>query len=322
MTAPEVSVVIPTHDRSHFLALTLASALWQENVDLEVIVVDDGSRDATGEIVAALHDPRVRLIRHETPEGVSSARNDGIDEAGGAWVAFLDDDDLWAPAKLRAQLRAANGAGSAWAYTGVVKIDERQRVIGGRPPPSPQEVFARLGRWNLVPGGCSGVIAAREVLTAVGQFDRRLVNLADWDLWIRLARTGPPACAPDPLVAYRLHRRQASLDVSLILREADLIDGRYGQLIDRGALHHYLAHRCLLAGKPRGALNHFIRAALHGEATQVATDLSQLLSARLARWARMPKRPVPYAAWRLQTADWLRRLEDQADPPLTAESHP
>jgi glycosyltransferase involved in cell wall biosynthesis len=300
--------------------LTLASALWQENVDLEVIVVDDGSSDGTGETLAALHDPRVRWIRHETPEGVSSARNDGIDEARGAWVAFLDDDDLWAPEKLWAQLRAARESDSTWAYAGVVKIDERQRVIGGKPPPAPREVFARLPRWNLVPGGCSGVVAAREALNSTGQFDRRLVNLADWDLWIRLGRTGPPACAPDPLVAYRLHRRQASLDVSLILQEADLIDGRYGQRIDRGALHHYLAHRCLLAEKPRRALKHFGRAALNGDTT-VAADLSRLLWARVARWGGIPGRPGPYAAWRRRTADWLRRLDDQVNPPLTAESH-
>jgi glycosyltransferase involved in cell wall biosynthesis len=312
MKAPEVSVVIPTHNRRDLLALTLASALWQEDVDLEVIVVDDGSSDGSGETVAALHDARVRLIRHETPEGVSSARNDGIDEAAGEWVAFLDDDDLWAPAKLRAQLNAAR-SGSTWAYTGVVKIDERQRVIGGRPPPSPREVVARLPRWNLVPGGCSGVIAARNALVSIGQFDRRLVNLADWDLWIRLGRTGLPACAPDPLVAYRSHRGQASLDVRLIMREADLVDGKYGQRMDRGALHHYLAHRCLVGNRPRSALNHFARAAFRGEMVPVTTDLSRLMRARLARWGRVPERPDLDVAWRGHAAGWLRELQDHVD---------
>ena len=75
---PEVSVVIPTRDRSRLLALTLRSVLWQREVDLEVIVVDDGSSDGTAAMVAGLGDARVRLVRHDTPHGVAAARNRGM----------------------------------------------------------------------------------------------------------------------------------------------------------------------------------------------------------------------------------------------------
>src|SRR6266540_60278 len=184
----DVSVVIPTRGRTRLLASTLGTVLWQRDVDFEVVVVDDGSSDDTGEVVAGLGDTRVRLVRHPTAQGVSAARNRGIAEARGAWVAFLDDDDLWAPDKLARQLQAARGTGRAWAYAGAVKIDTNQRLIGGTPPAPPEQVAARLARWNPVPGGCSNVIISRAVLLAAGPFDHQLVNLADWDLWIRVAR--------------------------------------------------------------------------------------------------------------------------------------
>jgi glycosyltransferase involved in cell wall biosynthesis len=311
MTAPQVSVVIPTHDRSTLLALTLRSVLWQEDVSLEAIVVDDGSIAGTVREVPGLEDPRVRLIRNESAQGVSSARNRGIDESRGDWIAFLDDDDLWAPRKLAAQLRAAAASHDTWAYAGVIKIDGRNRMIGGRPPPSPREVIEALPRRNSVPGGCSGVIVTREALASAGGFDPGLVNLADWDMWVRLGIQGPPACAPDPLVAYRHHGRQASLDVDLILREADLIDGRYGSRIDRGVLHHYLAHRCLLAGRRREAVRHWVHAALDGQARPVVADVSAKLRARVRRRLPMTHRSDPHADWRSSAVDWLSAFQDR-----------
>ena len=97
-------MVVPTHNRSRLLTTTLRSVLWQHDVDLEVIVVDDGSTDDTAQVVAGLGDPRIRRVHHPTPQGVSAARNRGIAEATSDWVAFVDDDDLWAPDKLTRQL--------------------------------------------------------------------------------------------------------------------------------------------------------------------------------------------------------------------------
>ena len=107
-----VSVIIPTHDRCERLRLALRSALAQRGVDVEVIVVDDGSSDGTRAFVEGLKDPRVRLVHNEVAMGESGARNRGISEAGRAWVAFLDDDDLWAPDKLASQLDALQDDGA------------------------------------------------------------------------------------------------------------------------------------------------------------------------------------------------------------------
>ena len=109
----EVTVVIPTRDRGHLLPRSLRSALAQRDVTLEVVVVDDGSVPpaAHNKVVARVcaTDARVRVLRHMTPKGVSAARNSGIEAATGRWIAFLDDDDIWAPQKLASQLAALNG---------------------------------------------------------------------------------------------------------------------------------------------------------------------------------------------------------------------
>src|SRR5216684_3578198 len=123
---PEVSVVIPTRNRWGLLSRSgLAAALMQKGVDLEIIVVDDGSTDETPGRLAALENPRVRVIRHDQRQGVARARNRGVAEAESEWVAFLDDDDLWSPDKLRRQLELANGSSAGFVYGAAIALDER-----------------------------------------------------------------------------------------------------------------------------------------------------------------------------------------------------
>jgi glycosyltransferase involved in cell wall biosynthesis len=278
----EVSVVVPTHNRRGLLGQTLRSILWQRGVDLEVLVVDDGSSDGTAEVVAGLGDARVRLLRNETSRGVAAARNWGIAEAVGAWLGFCDDDDLWAPDKLARQLQAAHQTGRGWVYTGEVRIDLWQRIVGGtHPPPPPEQVTTRLPHWNLVPGGCSSVIASKAALSVTGWFDPRLRNLADWDLWIRLGRTGPPACVPDLLVGYRLHGGSASRETRSILAEAEMLDRREGVAVDRGDLEHYLGVLCLRSGRRRDALRHLATAARHGNVVGAGRGLVWMAQERL-----------------------------------------
>jgi glycosyltransferase involved in cell wall biosynthesis len=304
--SPLVSVVVPTRDRSELLTLTLKTVLWQREVELEVIVVDDGSIDDTAAAVERLRDPRIQLVQHHTPQGVSRARNHGIQEARGRWIAFLDDDNLWSPHKLASQLRAA-GSTAPWVYTGDAEIDWQGRIIAGQPPLPPDVLMRRLPRWNVVPGGCSGVIATREAIDRVGGFDPGLINVADWDLWIRLSRIGPPAWVPEPLMGYRSHPGQTSLDVGLILQETRLLERRYGRRVERGELHHYLAYRWLVAGNRREALKHFARAALRGEAIPVVTNLAPMVLDRSG--VRLPRsQHDPHAAWRAQAQAWLSEL--------------
>jgi glycosyltransferase involved in cell wall biosynthesis len=308
---PEVSVVVPTHNRRELLALTLSTILWQRDADLEVVVVDDGSPDATvaASVAGQCRDRRIRVVRHESPRGVSAARNRGIAESRGSWLAFCDDDDLWAPDKLALQLAAARATGRDWVYTGAVKIDLQQRVIGGLPPPAPEVALARLPHVNTVPGGCSGVLASAATLRKAGGFDSRLVNLADWDMWMRLAVTGPPAYVPRPLVAYRIHPHNASMDTALILAEAHSLHRRYGSRIDYGELYHYLAWVHLRSARRAAALRHFGQAALRGSLVPVARSFATLARRRLpSRLAGAGPEVAGLTAWRQPAIEWLDRV--------------
>lgn len=258
--APLVSVVIPTHDRPRMLALTLRCALWQGGVDIEVIIVDDGSRLDVRQVVDAVGDGRVRLLRHERPLGVSAARNRGSAEAEGTWIAFLDDDDLWAPDKLSAQIQEAEVRGSRWAYVGAVNVTENLHVLGGGPPQGPDRVASCLPRANMIPGGCSGVVVRSDLLPAE-PFDRSYRHFADWDLWIRLAKLDLPASVSRPLVGYRVHGGNASLDTVGMVAELDVIDHRYAGPVDRARFLRHVARVSQRAGRRRDAMSFYLRAA-------------------------------------------------------------
>jgi len=109
-----VSVIIPTYNRAATLGRAIDSALEQTIDDLEVVVVDDGSTDDTESVLAAYEDPRVRTIIHATNQGANVARNTGLEHVRGEYVAFLDSDDVWHPAKLERQLAALEARSSIW----------------------------------------------------------------------------------------------------------------------------------------------------------------------------------------------------------------
>ena len=108
-----------------------------------MIVVDDGSQDETPARLAELGDPRLTVIRHETSRGVAVARNAGIAAARGRWVSFLDDDDLWSPHKLRAQLDSADAAGAVFAYSAGGGLDAARNFLFAVSPPDPATVTRR-----------------------------------------------------------------------------------------------------------------------------------------------------------------------------------
>ena len=157
-------MVIPTHNRRAMLLQAIASVRAQTVTDLEVLVVDDGSDDGTSSAVESLCDPRVIVIRSPLPQGVSHARNLGIAAATGEWIAFLDDDDLWAPEKLERQIAAARAACRGWAFSGSVTVDASLAVIAGSPPPDASVVVATLPIRNCVPAGASNVLVTRSLL--------------------------------------------------------------------------------------------------------------------------------------------------------------
>lgn len=233
MTADDrVSVVIPTKDRCGRLAVTLSSVLGQTVPVHEVLVVVDGARDGTVDYVRSLDDPRIRLVVNERSRGVASARNRGIAHATGEWLAFIDDDDLWAPRKLELQLSALrNQPGAGWSTTTCVSVDTDFDLQLVRWAPAEADLTPTIFSGNVVPGGGSGVVARRELVDRVGRFDEELSVLADWDLWIRLARAAPQAAVQAPSVVYLVHSSNMSNDLADCAEElAHMADKYAGEL--------------------------------------------------------------------------------------------
>lgn len=202
--SPEVTAVVPTKDGWDLLPATLRSALDQEDVELEVIVVDDGSSDGTARGLSEWADPRLVVRRHEVSGGVAAARNAGIAEARGEWVAFLDHDDLWAPRKLREQIDAARGAGADFAYSAAVYVDRDCRVIRFVAQPDADRLRDELAVRNALLAGQSSVVARTDLVRRLGGFDAALLTLADWEMWIKLAWAGRAVACPEVHVAYRI----------------------------------------------------------------------------------------------------------------------
>jgi glycosyltransferase involved in cell wall biosynthesis len=268
--APEVTVIIPTRNRAELLPRALSAALRQEDVDLDVLVVDDCSTDRGEARAVAAVDPRVHVIRHQQQRGVAGARNTGIAEARGEWVAFLDDDDLWSPKKLRAQLDAADLARGSFAYSAAVVVDDRGAVRKLDPAPPATGLLAELLVRNAIPGGCSNLIARTDLVRLAGGFDEGLSVMADWDLWIRLARVGIPAACPEPLVGYVRHAWSMVLRGEHdVLHELDYVDTKYddvrsalGVELDRQRIYRWLARAHRRGGRRAAAARVYLRGAI------------------------------------------------------------
>jgi len=209
-----VSVVIPAYNAERFLRDALESALRQTLAPLEILVVDDGSIDGTGRLATSVQG--VRCIR-QTNAGVSAARNRGIEEARGKFVALLDADDAWMPEKLAVQLAGLRGDRFAFSARTETDADLRPlRVARGGFQGSLLEGL--LFHGNVV-GTPSSVVAPREALLDAGGFDPRLSMCADWDMWIRLATRLSGVYSDQPLVLYRVHG--GSMSTNLRVYESD-----------------------------------------------------------------------------------------------------
>ena len=305
-----VTVVVPTHNRRALLARTLRSVMPQRGPVVQVIVVDDGSTDDTRGAVARLADDRIRVIRHEHPLGVGTSRNRGIVESDGEWIAFLDDDDLWSPDKLGLQVTRAEATGLDWSYGGSVALLPTLEICGAGPPPSAEAVCRELPLRNIVPGGASNVIVRRSLLSEVGLFDTALRHMSDWDMWIRLASAGRPAVVDAPIVAYRLHEGNASVDIADIAREMSAVEERYVRLragapVDRAYVYRWIAWSALRTGRRSEALAAYARAIRAGDLASVGRAMIAATRPALATWRMRHASDRWYEA---AAAQWLAPL--------------
>ncbi|HWE72064.1 MAG TPA: glycosyltransferase family A protein [Stellaceae bacterium] len=193
-----ISVIIPLYNRREEIGRAVASALRQSHAPHEIVVVDDCSRDDSATVVAALGEPRIRLLRHERNRGASAARNTGIAAATGEWIALLDSDDEWVLDKLARQLAALYASPAAASVTGYAIRDYRtgeERVFAPRPDDATLDALV----WGCPLGVGSTLLARRAVFTEIGDFDADLPRLEDWEWLLRYLPAHKLGVVSDPL---------------------------------------------------------------------------------------------------------------------------
>ena len=205
-----ISVIIPVYNRREVVGRAIRSVLAQTWTEREVIVVDDGSEDGSGDSIRAAFGSSVRLLVQPRNRGVSAARNRAIEAARGEWLAFLDSDDEWLPTKLEKQMEALRATRLAvchteeiWIRRGVrVNPRKHHRKTGG-------DIFLEaLPRCIMSP---SSILLHRDVLERVGPFDETLPVCEDYDLFLRIAWRYRVAFLEEPLlVKYGGHEDQLS----------------------------------------------------------------------------------------------------------------
>lgn len=206
---PLVSVITPAHDSARFLGAAIDSVRAQTFDDWELIIAENGSSDETPNIAAraAESDARIRLLRLPTAVGPGAARNAALAVASARYVAFLDSDDLWMPAKLERQIAFARALGAAFTCAGYGIIDEAGRPIRRPQVPPPRTDYRRLLRQTHV--GCLTVVLDRDQVGDVRMLD--LPQHEDLTLWFAILKQGFVAHGLREILAhYRVVRDSAS----------------------------------------------------------------------------------------------------------------
>lgn len=209
---PRVSVIIPTCQRPIPLRRAIDSVLAQTFQDFELIIVDDASDDSTGHVVKSVPDTRIHYIRHNTNKGGSAARNTGVKNARGEYLAFLDDDDEWLPEKLAAQCEVLDHSPAevGVVYTGYFRIDRVSgKIVSQRIPKKKGDLYDALHLENCL-GSTSSVLVRKECFEKVGFFDESLPSFQDYDMWVRISKYFQITYVNRFLLKYYIHEIKIS----------------------------------------------------------------------------------------------------------------
>jgi GT2 family glycosyltransferase len=199
----KVSVIIPTFNRPHLLARAVESA-QRAGGDVEVIVVDDASRDETASVCAGLRD--IKYVRVDRNQGVAGARNIGLLESSSDFIAFLDDDDLRLPGSFDRQVELLMNNPEAGFVAGSVMLADDEGLPTGEvavPRGTSGDLFWKVLELDvhLIP---SSVVVRKQCFFEVGIFNRKLAGIDDWDMWVRIAEVSPVLLDPEPVCIYRV----------------------------------------------------------------------------------------------------------------------
>jgi glycosyltransferase involved in cell wall biosynthesis len=273
----KVSTIIPTYNRGHGLLTSIESALAQTYPDFEIIIVNDASQDETGAIAGAIDDPRVKVIEHSENRGVSAARNTGIRAAGGELVAFLDDDDLWLPAKLEKQVPLFKDKSVGMVYCGMSFVDEAGNVGSQALPSRRGDIYSSLLFKNCTAAGSVAVVR-RECFDVVGLFDEDLTAFEDHDMWIRIARRYRFDFVPEALAHYAAYAHDR-------LNRPSRLPQMYHRFIAKYDTYDYPSP---LLRRRATAYRHYVLGTMHGASGAIKQARGAYIHS-LALWPLNPK---------------------------------
>lgn len=316
----ELAVVIPTRNRWPLLERAVGSALAQREVELEVLVIDDGSSDDSAARAEAIADERVRVVR-QAHAGVAAARNLGIERAAAPWVALLDDDDLWAPEKCRRQLDALTAADAEVSYTSQVVVNDSLRFKRVLEAPEAGRLEDALLGSNSI-GTPSSVLARRQALLEAGGFDAEFSVLADWDMWLRLCPGRRAAACSQVLVAYVEHAENLHLaDTDSVLREFALLRERHRGLetaagVELGDVNwwRWIASSHRRAGRRRQAAVSYLRTGMRFRSGRDLARAPAVLGGEPVM-GRLGSGQEASGAGRYREWEWLERERAPAGSP-------
>jgi glycosyltransferase involved in cell wall biosynthesis len=288
-TSPPVTIVIPAFNRAATIRASVESVLRQSRGDFELLVVDDASTDGTAEIVAGMTDPRLRLVRHAANGGAGAARNTGIREARGTWIAFQDSDDEWLPLKLEKQMARLEAAAAdvVAAYCGMVVIGTPDGDGHGRAQvryhPRPEigtvegTLLPALLRHSLI--STQTLVARRDALLAIGGFDEALRALEDWECALRLAGAGRILLVDEPLVLQRYSPNS-------LTRDAERQQTMRMRIVEKHAAT-FAAHPAAFAYRLYENAGALRRRGAHAEARRFLARACRLQPQRPGYWAML-----------------------------------
>ncbi len=226
---PKVSVVIPTHNRAELLGVAITSVLEQSFQDFEMIVVDDHSPDHTAQVVQCFHDGRIKYLCHATNKGGAAARNTGIVNSSGKYIAFLDDDDEWLPEKLEMQVALLENSPPevGCIYTSYLVVDRSSgNILGQKIVAERGDLSTALLSGNCL-GGTSSVLVRKECFDKVGLFDETLPSFQDYDVWIRLSQKFYFDFINRPLLKYYVHDKQIWTNFAALTKGLEIMLNKY-----------------------------------------------------------------------------------------------
>jgi len=263
---PTVSVIIPAYNQANFIDKAIESVLRQTYQDFEIIIINDGSKDNTEEIVKNYSDFRIRYICHANNMGVSKARNTGIRASRGDYIALLDSDDEFLPERLGRQVQLLQNKSSevgvvcSWSYN----IDEKGNYISKRYLPK-KDGYIYEDLLSTNPISVPTVLIRKECFEKVGLFDNLLDGQEDWDMWIRIAKYYKFSLIKTLLAKRRIHPNRISYDLERKNVTANRIIKKYmGELKVRQSIHssHYLyiGFRFCRMGKTRDGRRYLLKA--------------------------------------------------------------